>query len=74
METLNLINAALSQDKEGFAAAFQAAIANKVTDALEVKKVEMASTIITPETIEVETNEVETNQSEIDGIDNSSAE
>lgn len=64
METVDLVNAAMNQDKEAFAAAFQAAIANKVTDALEVKKVELASTLITPE---VETNEVETTEVEVDG-------
>lgn len=64
METVDLVNAAMNQDKEAFAAAFQAAIANKVTDALEVKKVELASTLITPE---VEPNEVETTEVEVDG-------
>ena len=68
METVDLINAAMNQDKEAFAAAFQAAIADKVTDALEVKKVELASTLITPE---VETNEVETTEVEVDGSDES---
>lgn len=71
METVDLVNAAMTQDKEAFAAAFQAAIANKVTDALEVKKVELASTLITPE---VETNEVETTEVEVDGsVSNESA-
>lgn len=70
METVDLINAAMNQDKEAFAAAFQAAIADKVTDALEVKKVELASTLITPE---VETNEVETTEVEVDGSDESAA-
>ena len=70
METVDLINAAMTQDKEAFAAAFQAAIADKVTDALEVKKVELASTLITPE---VEMNEVETTEVEVDGSDESAA-
>jgi hypothetical protein len=64
MENVDLINAVMNQDTETFAAAFQSAIANKVTDALEVKKVELASTLITPE---VETNEIETTEIEIDG-------
>lgn len=63
MTTLDMVNAALSGDKEGFQAAFDAAFGEKVTDALEVKKVEIASSLITPE---VETNEVETDQSEVD--------
>jgi len=64
MENVDLIDAVMNQDKDAFAAAFQSAIANKVTDALEVKKVELASTLITPE---VETNEIETTEIEIDG-------
>ena len=74
MENLDLVNAAVNQDKEAFMAAFQAAIANKVTDALEVKKVELASTLIAPETAEVETHEVEANQNEVDGSSESAAE
>jgi hypothetical protein len=64
MENVDLINAVMNQDKEAFATSFQSAIANKVTDALEVKKVELASTLITPE---VETNEIETTEVEVDG-------
>jgi len=52
-------NAAVAQN-----AAMAAMQGNKVTDALEVKKVEIASSLITPE---VETNEVETDQVEVDG-------
>lgn len=70
METVDLVNAALNQDKEAFMTAFQSAIANKVTDALEVKKVELASTLITPE---VETNEIETTEVEVDGSSTESA-
>jgi len=68
MENHELIDAALNQDKETFAAAFQSAIASKVTDALEVKKVEIASTLIAPE-VEVGTDELETTEAEIDGSD-----
>lgn len=71
METVDLVNAAMNQDKEAFVNAFHTAIANKVTDALEVKKVELASTLITPE---VETNEVETTEVEVDGSDDSATE
>jgi len=63
MTTLDMVNAALSGDKEAFQAAFDAAFGEKVTDALEVKKVEIASSLITPE---VETNEIERDQSEVD--------
>jgi hypothetical protein len=68
MESYELIDAALNQDKETFAAVFQSAIASKVTDALEVKKVEIASTLIVPE-VEVGTDELETTEVEIDGSD-----
>ena len=68
MENHELIDAALNQDKETFVAAFQSAIASKVTDALEVKKVEIASTLIVPE-VEVGTDELETTEAEIDGSD-----
>ena len=64
MTTIDMVNAALSGDKEAFKAAFDATFADKVTDALEVKKVEIASSLLTPE---VETNEVERDQVEVDG-------
>jgi hypothetical protein len=44
-----IVDSILSQDKEAFVDAFNAAIAAKVSDALEVKKVEIASSLITPE-------------------------
>ena len=68
MTTLDMVNAALSGDKEGFQAAFDATFGEKVTDALEVKKVEIASALLTPE---VETNEVQTDQVEVDGSESS---
>lgn len=60
MENVNIIDAALSNDKESFLQAFNAAIANKVTDALELKKVELASNLLTPETVSNEPETVET--------------
>jgi hypothetical protein len=66
METMDLINAAISGDKEGVENAFNAAIAAKVSDALEVKKVEVASNLITPQESENE-NEPETVEAEVDG-------
>lgn len=68
MSTIDMVNAALSGDKEAFHAAFNAAIADKVTDALEVKKVEVASSLITPQE---ETNELETTEVEVDGSESS---
>jgi len=65
--SLDMVNAALGNDQESFMAAFNAALATKVSDAIEVRKVEIASTLLTPET--EETNEVETTEVEFDGND-----
>ncbi len=75
MSSLDIVNAALMGDKEAVAAAFNSEIATRVTDALEVKKVEIASTILNTEepTNEVETTEVEVDGS-TDGVDAESAE
>ena len=64
MNTIDMVNAALSGDKEAFQAAFAAAMNDRVTDALEVKKVEVASALLTPQE---ETNEIETTEIEADG-------
>ena len=55
-----IVDSILAHDKESFMTAFNAALAAKVNDALEVKKVEIASTLITSPaetTAEVETAE-----------------
>lgn len=62
---LDIVNSVMNNDKESFMAAFNATLANKVSDALEIKKVELASNLLTPET--EETNEVETTEIETDG-------
>lgn len=72
METVNIVDAVLAGDKETFMAAFNAALADKVTDALEVKKVELASTLLMPqefsqEATEVTKNEVEGSTGQFDG-------
>ncbi len=64
METIDLVNAAVAGDQEAFKAAFDSAMAARVTDTLEVKKVEIASSLLTPE---VETNEIEGIETEVDG-------
>jgi hypothetical protein len=46
--TEEMVESILANDKESFMAAFNAALAAKVNDALEVKKVEVASTLIAP--------------------------
>jgi len=61
METINIVNAALAGDKESFMTAFNAAISNRVVDALEVKKVELASNLLG---IEEQPNEIETTDAE----------
>jgi hypothetical protein len=72
MDNINIVDAAIAQDKDAFMQAFNAAISNKVSDALELKKVEIASTLITtPE--EVATNEVEPTTTEIDGTESDSS-
>jgi len=62
---VSIVDAAIAQDKDAFMQAFNNAISQKVVDALEVKKVEIASNLIG--TQEVETNEIETTQAEVDG-------
>ena len=44
--SLQAVTAAIAGDKDAFLSAFNNAIANKVTDALEVKKVEIASNLL----------------------------
>ena len=75
MSSLDIVNAALLGDREALVAAFNSEVAGRVTDALEVKKVEIASTILNTEE---PTNEVETTEVEVDGstdaVDTESAE
>jgi hypothetical protein len=67
MESFNIIDAAVNGDEEAFVNAFNAAMAPKISDALEVKKVEIASTLLTPE----ESNdEVPEHEAEVDGSTN----
>jgi hypothetical protein len=72
MDNINIVDAVVAHDKEAFMQAFNAAISNKVSDALELKKVEVASSLITtPE--EVATNEVETITPEVVGTEPNSS-
>ena len=68
--SMQAVTAAIAGDKEGFQQAFQAALANKVTDALEIKKVEVASNLLG---VGQENNEPETVSSEIGGSGDGSA-
>ncbi len=65
--SVDAVTAAIAGDKEAFMNAFNNAIANKVGDALEVKKVEIASNLLGQEEV---TNEVEGLEAEVDGSGN----
>jgi hypothetical protein len=64
-----IVDSILDGNKESFMAAFQAAIAAKVTDALEVKKVEIASTLITPEVAVEEEVDLDESKGKMDDED-----
>lgn len=64
MDTIDLVNAAIAGDQSAFKDAFGSAISARVNDALEVKKVEIASSLLTPEE---QTNEIEGLETEVDG-------
>ncbi len=63
MSTLELIDLAIAGDKEALSTAFNNAMAAKVTDALEIKKVEIASNLLGTEN----SNEITDTTSEVDG-------
>lgn len=48
--TVNIVNAIVSDDTDALMSAFNNAIANKVMDSLEVKKVEIASSLFQSDT------------------------
>lgn len=53
-----IVDAILQKDQEQFNSAFENAIATKISDALEVKKIEIASNLLNPSeepAVEVET-------------------
>jgi len=58
-----IVEAVTLGDKEGFMSAFHSALAAKVSDALELKKVEIASTLVAPASNEVVEEEVELDES-----------
>ena len=58
MDTISIVDAAIAQDTDAFMNAFNAAIMPKVSTALEVKKVEVASSLLTPEEAHDEIPEV----------------
>lgn len=72
METVGIVDTVIAGDKEAFMNAFNDALASKIEDALEVKKVELASSLITTQQETEVTNEPEEVASEVVGTDNSS--
>lgn len=70
--TMELVNAAIAGDRDAVLAAFNDTMAAKVSDALEIKKVEVASNLLG---IEQEvSNEVEGTETEVDGSVDATAE
>jgi hypothetical protein len=59
-----IVEAVTLGDKEGFMSAFHSALAAKVSDALELKKVEIASTLVAPASNEVVEEEVKLDEEE----------
>ena len=55
MNSESLVNAIFSKDGDAAAEALHGALANKIADALEVKKVEVASNFISTPQTEIET-------------------
>jgi hypothetical protein len=55
MNSESLVNAIFSKDSDAAAQALQGALSNKIADALEVKKVEVASNFISTPQTEIET-------------------
>lgn len=73
MNTIDLVNAAIAGDRDAVMAAFDTTMAQKVTDALELKKVEIASNLLTPQE-EVTSDESTETATEVDGSANDATE
>jgi len=59
MNSESLVNAIFSKNGDAAAEALQGALSNKIADALEVKKVEVASNFISTPQTEIETSTAE---------------
>jgi|APGre2960657373_1045057.scaffolds.fasta_scaffold12460_2 hypothetical protein len=66
MSTLELVNAAISGDRDQAISNFNSILASKVSDALEIKKVELATNLLTPQE---EQNDTTENSIDVDGTD-----
>jgi len=64
METVDLVTAVINGDRDAAAAAFNSMMAGKVSDSLELKKVELATNLFTPEE---EVDEPTESETEVDG-------
>lgn len=73
MNTIELVNAAIAGDRDAVMAAFDTTMAQKVTDALEIKKVEIASNLLTPQE-EVTSDESTETATEVNGSANDATE
>ena len=73
MDSIDIVDAAIAHDKDSFMAAFNSAISSRVNDALEIRKVELASSLLTPQeeatTDETTTTEIEVSGSDAESID-----
>lgn len=67
MDTIELVNAAISGDREAVASHFNSILALKVTDALEIKKVELATNLLTPQEEQNDTTETSIDAEGTDG-------
>ena len=54
----NAIQAAADQNASGFRDAIDAALATKIQDALEIKRIEIASTMLSPQEEAIEDQEI----------------
>lgn len=73
MDTIELVNAAIAGDRDAAMAVFDATMAQKVSDALELKKVEIASNLLIPQE-EVPSDESTEAETEVDGGTNDATE
>lgn len=64
MDTIKIVDAVVAGDKESFMNAFHAALSTKVSDALEIKKVEIASNLLNPEVETTDMADTETTELE----------
>lgn len=72
MDTIELVNAAISGDRDAVTTHFNSILASKVTDALEIKKVELATNLLTPQEEQNDTTETSIDADGTDGTESHS--